>query len=122
MPKVSAFDFYDDATTLTNPSTCEIDWVAGTLSYPGITSLVLAKAGQLADNIDALAGQVISDEDAELQRRIFKSDGTTAVTLTATVDPVAGTVTTVAPGASAFSRTKAEDLAVGLREFVEDEL
>lgn len=122
MARVASFEFYDDAVAHTGASTCTINWTAQTVVYPGVSSVGFAYLTKLADVIDLLADQDISDGEVDIQRTIYKADGTTVVSVLVVPNVIAGTVTSVTPGAAVFSKSKAKDLAQGLRDFVIAEL
>lgn len=122
MARVASFEFYDDPTTHTNPSTCTINWVAQTVTYPGVAAIPFASVDLVQQTIVELADQDVSDLEVDSQRLIYKADGTFLVTLSASGNVVTGLVTGVSPGGPSILPAKAKDLAKGLRDFVVAEL
>lgn len=124
MARVASFEFYDDPTAHTGAATCTINWVAQTVFYPGLSAsgIGFAYLEQLAGTINLLADQTVTDLEVDITRTIYKSDGTVVVTVSATPNVTGGSITSITPGVTAFSKVKAKDLAQGLLDFVVSEL
>jgi hypothetical protein len=116
MARVASFEFYDDPVAHTGNSTCTINWTAQTVTFLAST-VSFAYVEQLADVIDLLAGQDVTDFEVDVTRTIYKPDGTVAVIVTAIPNVIDGSITSIVVGAT-YSKAKAKDLAQGLRDFV----
>lgn len=118
MASVTAFSFYDDPVTHTNPTVCTIDPVAQTIATPGVTAYPFSKVDELVATIRSLSNQDLSDLVSDNSATIYKDDGTVLLTVTATIAPgTPPSVTTITAGVG-YTKTKALDLASGLDHFV----
>lgn len=117
MARVASFEFFEDPVAHTNASTCNINWAASTVAWPGVINLPFAVLNNTQLDIDALATQNLADGEADTQRVVY--NGTVVgLTINCAIDAVAGVVNTISPGGSAFPKTKAQDLALGIRTYI----
>lgn len=118
MADVTSFQFYDDPVAKTNPSSCDIDPVAGTLALPLVAGYPFAKVDELVAAIEARTNQDLADLMGEPTTTIYKDDGSVLLPVTATIAVgTPPTVTHVAAGQS-YLKTKALDLVAGLKKHV----
>lgn len=115
MPRVASFEFYDDPVQGTGGSVCTINWTTQTVTYPGIASVGFGQCDELVAVIGQLATQNEADNIVESAKVITGGASDLTVSYNKNATP-----RTVSPGASAFSVTKAQDLASGLQQFVLD--
>ena len=117
MARVASFEFFEDPGANTNPSVCTINWVAQTVSYPGVSTVAFAQCDELVQVIGDLALQSESDNIVDTQKVITGGASNLIVTYNLSVTP-----RTITPGSAAMPVTKAADLADGLQVYVLDEL
>lgn len=104
--RVTAFEFAA-APDFAGASTCNVNYTSRTVQYPGAT-LAFELIPIVGEAVSDLAGQDVSDGDAETERTIYNADNTVAVVVRATV--AGGAVTGVSPGAVSFPPAKATAL------------
>lgn len=117
MSRVASFEFYDDPVQGTGGSICTINWATQTIVYPGVASVGFGQCDELVAVIEQLATQNEADNIIESAKQITGGASDLTVTYNKNANP-----RTVSPGASAFSVTKAMDLASGIQQFLLDEI